>query len=210
MIEFYTWSTPNGQKVAIMLEETGLPYRLHPVNIEQEEQHRPDFLAIAPNNKIPAIVDTDTGLSLMESGAILLYLADKTGQLWPQSFPEKWRVVVWLMWQMGGVGPIFGQAHHFLKYNKGKAPYAEERFAAEVKRLYGVLDKQLAANEHVAGKDYSIADVAIWPWVSRYEWHIGELKDYPNVVRWYGQVAARPAVQRGYHVPIKQPDIPMP
>ena len=210
MIDLYTWSTPNGRKASIMLEEVGLPYTVHAVDIGKGDQFKPEFLKVSPNNRIPAIVDRDTGMSLFESGAILIYLADKTGKLLARSGEERWRAHEWLMWQMGGVGPIFGQAHHFLKYNKGKAPYAEERFAAEVKRLYGVLDRQLAANEHVAGKDYSIADVAIWPWVSRYEWHIGELKDYPNVVRWYRDVASRPAVQRGYHVPARQPDIPMP
>ena len=210
MIDLYTWSTPNGRKASIMLEEVGLPYTVHPIDIGKDEQFKPDFLKISPNNRIPAIVDRDNGMSLFESGAILIYLADKTGKLLARDGEARWRAIEWLMWQMGGVGPIFGQAHHFLKYNRGKAPYAEERFAAEVKRLYGVLDKQLAANEFVAGKDYSIADVAIWPWVSRYDWHIGELKDYPDVIRWYRAVAARPAVQRGYHVPVKQPEIPMP
>ena len=210
MIDLYTWTTPNGRKASIMLEEVGLPYTVHAIDIGKDEQFKPDFLKISPNNRIPAIVDRDNGMSLFESGAILIYLADKTGKLLARDGEARWRAIEWLMWQMGGVGPMFGQAHHFLKYNRGKAPYAEERYAAEVKRLYGVLDKQLAANEYVAGKDYSIADVAIWPWVSRYDWHIGELKDYPNVIRWYRTVAARPAVQRGYHVPVKQPDIPMP
>ena len=193
-----------------MLEEVGLPYTVHAIDIGKGDQFTPEFLKVSPNNRIPAIVDRDTGMSLFESGAILIYLADKTGRLLAKNGEARWRAHEWLMWQMGGMGPIFGQAHHFLKYNKGKAPYAEERFAAEVKRLYGVLDKQLAGHELVAGKYYSIADVAIWPWVSRYEWHIGELKDYPNVVRWYRAVAARPAVQRGYHIPAKQSDIPMP
>ncbi len=210
MIDLYTWTTPNGRKASIMLEEVGLPYTVHAIDIGKDEQFKPEFLKISPNNRIPAIVDRDNGMSLFESGAILIYLADKTGKLLARDGEARWRAIEWLMWQMGGVGPMFGQAHHFLKYNRGKAPYAEERYAAEVKRLYGVLDKQLAANEYVAGKDYSIADVAIWPWVSRYDWHIGELKDYPNVIRWYRTVAARPAVQRGYHVPVKQPDIPMP
>ncbi len=210
MIDLYTWTTPNGRKASIMLEEIGLPYTAHSIDIGKDEQFKPEFLKISPNNRIPAIVDRDNGLSLFESGAILIYLADKTGKLLARDGEARWRAIEWLMWQMGGVGPMFGQAHHFLKYNRGKAPYAEERYAAEVKRLYGVLDKQLAVHEYVAGKDYTIADVAIWPWVSRYDWHIGELKDYPNVIRWYRAVAARPAVQRGYHVPVKQPDIPMP
>ena len=210
MIDLYTWSTPNGRKASIMLEDVGLAYAVHPIDIGKDEQFKPEFLKISPNNRIPAIVDRDNGLSVFESGAILIYLADKTGELLARDGEARWRAMEWLMWQMGGVGPMFGQAHHFLKYNRGKAPYAEERYAAEVKRLYGVLDKQLGANAFVAGKDYSIADVAIWPWVSRYDWHIGNLKDYPNVVRWYRDVASRPAVQRGYHVPIKQADIPMP
>lgn len=210
MIDLYTWSTPNGRKASIMLEEVGLPYSVHPVDIGKDEQFKPEFLKISPNNRIPAIVDRDNGLSVFESGAILIYLADKTGKLLARDGEARWRAIEWLMWQMGGVGPMFGQAHHFLKYNRGKAPYAEDRYAAEVKRLYGVLDKQLGLNAYVAGNDYSIADVAVWPWVSRYDWHIGDLKDYPNVVRWYREVASRPAVQRGYDVPIKQPDVPMP
>jgi GST-like protein len=210
MIDLYTWSTPNGRKASIMLEEVGLPYTVHTVDIGKDEQFKPEFLRISPNNRIPAIVDRDNGMSLFESGAILIYLADKTGKLLARDGEARWRAIEWLMWQMGGVGPMFGQAHHFLKYNRGKAPYAEERYATEVKRLYGVMDRQLAAHAFIAGKDYTIADVALWPWVSRYDWHIGDLKDYPNVVRWYREVASRPAVQRGYHVPIKQPDIPMP
>jgi glutathione S-transferase len=146
MIELYTWSTPNGQKASIMLEEVGLPYRVHPIDIGKDHQFHPDFLAIAPNNKIPAIVDTDNGLHLMESGAILLYLADKTGMLWPQDFPTKWRVVEWLMWQMGGPGPFLGQVHHFVKFNPGKSTYAEERYTKEARRLWGVLDRRLGEN----------------------------------------------------------------
>jgi len=209
MIEFYTWSTPNGQKVAIMLEEVGLPYRVHPVNIEKGEQFHPDFLAIAPNNRIPAIIDSDNGLTLMESGAILLYLAEKTGRLWPQSFPEKWRVVEWLMWQMGGPGPFLGQVHHFVKFNPGKSTYAEERYTKEALRLWGVLDRRLADVAYVAG-DYSIADIAIWPWISRFQWQTVTFDHYPNVKRWYVAIAARPAVQRAWHVPPRQSGIPMP
>ena len=210
MIDLYTWSTPNGRKASIMLEEVGLPYTVHSVDIGKGDQFKPEFLRISPNNRIPAIVDRDNGMTLFESGAILIYLADKTGKLLAREGEARWRAIEWLMWQMGGVGPMFGQAHHFLKYNKGKAPYAEERYAAETKRLYGVLDKRLGETEYAAGKDYTIADVAIWPWVSRYEWHIGDITEFKNVVRWYRAVAARPAVQRGYHVPSKQPDIPMP
>ncbi len=140
MIDLYTWMTPNGQKISIMLEEVGLPYRVHPIDITKDHQFDPAFLKISPNNKIPAIVDNDNGLHLMESGAILLYLAEKTGQLWRQDFPTKWRVVEWLMWQMGGAGPFLGQTHHFVKFNPGKSSYAEERYAKEAKRLWGVLE----------------------------------------------------------------------
>ena len=209
MIDFYTWSTPNGRKVSIMLEELDLEYKTHSVNIGEGEQHEPDFLKIAPNNKIPAIVDHDTGMHLMESGAILMYLAEKTGQFWPQDFENKWRVVEWLMWQMGGPGPMMGQVHHFVKFNPGKSDYAEERFLSEAKRLYGVLDRRLGEVDYVAG-DYSIADMALWPWISRFEWQTIDMNEFPNVVRWYKAIAERPAVQRGYHIPVEQPGIPMP
>ncbi|MGI8724978.1 MAG: glutathione S-transferase N-terminal domain-containing protein [Methyloceanibacter sp.] len=199
MIEFYTWMTPNGQKVAIMLEEVALAYRVHPIDITKDEQFDPAFLKVAPNNKIPAIVDTDTGLHLMESGAILLYLAEKTGMLWPQEFPAKWRVVEWLMWQMGGAGPMFGQVHHFVKFHPGKSAYAEERYTREARRLWGVLERRLGDTEYVAG-EYSVADIAIWPWISRYRWQSVDLDEYPNVKRWYLAIAARLAVQRGYDV----------
>jgi GST-like protein len=209
MIDLYTWSTPNGRKVSIMLEEIGLPYEVHPIDIGKREQFAPDFLKISPNNRIPAIVDRDTGMSLFESGAILMYLADKTGKLMPRQGEPYWRTIEWLMWQMGGVGPMFGQVHHFVRYNKGKAPYAEERYLEEARRLYRVLDGRLGAVEYLAGP-YSIADIATWPWVSRFEWQTIDLKDYPNVLRWYRAIAARPAVQKGYHVPNPQPAIPMP
>jgi GST-like protein len=192
-----------------MLEEVGLPYRVHPIDIGKGYQFRPDFLAISPNNKIPAIVDTDNGLRLMESGAILLYLAEKTGMLWPQAFPTKWRVVEWLMWQMGGPGPFLGQVHHFVKFNPGKSAYAEERYTKEAKRLWSVLDRRLAEHEYVAD-NYSIADIAIWPWISRFEWQTVTFGDYPNVKRWYVAIATRPAVQRGWHVPPRDRGIPMP
>jgi GST-like protein len=208
MIDLYTWTTPNGRKVSILLEELGLPYTAHAIDINKDEQFAPDFLKISPNNKIPAIVDRENGLSLMESGAILIYLADKTGQLLPREGEPRYRVLEWLMWQMGGVGPMLGQAHHFLRFNKGKAPYAEERFAKETHRLYGVLDRRLAEREFVADA-YSIADIAIWPWVSRFEWQTVDLKEYPNVKRWYETIARRPAVQRGYDVPKPTGDIPM-
>jgi GST-like protein len=208
MIDLYTWSTPNGQKVSIMLEEVGLSYRVHPIDIFKAEQFEPEFLAVSPNAKIPAIVDTENGLRLMESGAILLYLAEKTGQLWPQDFPTKWRVVEWLMWQMGGPGPFLGQVHHFVKFNPGTSTYAEERYTAEAKRLWGVLDRRLSEVEYVAG-DYSIADIATWPWISRFEWQNVTFADYPNVLRWYLSIAARPAVRRGWNVPEVR-HVPMP
>lgn len=209
MIDLYTWSTPNGRKVSIMLEEVGLPYAAHPVNIGQKEQFEPEFLKISPNNKIPAIVDRDNDMALFESGAILMYLAQKTGMLWPQDGEAHWRTIEWLMWQMGGVGPMLGQVHHFVRFNKGKAPYAEERYTNEAQRLYGVLDRRLADVEFLAG-EYSIADIATWPWISRFEWQQIDLHRFPNVLRWYRAIAERPAVQKGYHVPVPQPSVPMP
>jgi GST-like protein len=209
MIELYTWSTPNGLKVSIMLEEVGLPYRVHPIDLGKDEQFQASFLKISPNNKIPAIVDSDNGLHLMESGAILLYLAEKTGQLWPQEFPAKWRVVEWLMWQMGGPGPFLGQVHHFLKFNPGKAPYAEERYTKEARRLWRVLDRRLSEAAYVAG-EYSIADIAIWPWIARFGWQPVDFADHPNVKRWYLAIAARPAVGRGYDVLKQGRAIPLP
>ena len=169
MIDLYTWTTPNGRKASIALEEMGLPYETHAVDISKDEQFKPEFLKISPNNRIPAIVDRDNGFSLMELGAILMYLAEKSGKLLPTDKLKRYRVIEWLMWQMGGPGPMLGQVHHFVKYNKGKAPYAEERYLKEAQRLYGVLDRRLADHEFVAD-DYSIADIAIWPWISRYEW----------------------------------------
>jgi GST-like protein len=209
VIDLYTWTTPNGRKANIMLEEIGLPYTVHAIDISKDEQFAPEFLKISPNNRIPAIVDRDTGMSLMESGAILIYLADKTGKLLPKSGMERYKVIEWLMWQMGGPGPMLGQVHHFVKYNPGKAPYAEERYLKEAARLYKVLNTQLGLHEYVAG-EYSIADIAIWPWISRFEWQTINLNDYPNVKRWYLEIAKRPAVQRGYKVPKDMGPIPMP
>jgi len=209
VIDLYTWTTPNGRKASIMLEEVGLPYTPHAVDISKDEQFKPEFLKISPNNRIPAIVDRDNGYHLMESGAILIYLADKTGKLLPKDADKRYRVIEWLMWQMGGPGPMLGQVHHFVKYNKGKAPYAEERYLKEAHRLYGVLDRRLAGREFVA-EEYSIADIAIWPWISRFEWQTIEMGQYANVKRWYLDIAKRPAVQRGYDVPKKVGDIPLP
>jgi GSH-dependent disulfide-bond oxidoreductase len=209
MIDLYTWSTPNGRKVSIMLEECGLEYAAHTIDIGKGEQFKPEFLKISPNNRIPAIVDRENGRSLFESGAILMYLAEKTGKFWAQDADTRWRTIEWLMWQMGGIGPMLGQVHHFVKYNAGKAPYAEERYLKEAHRLYGVLDRQLGEGPYIVGA-YSIADMAIWPWISRFEWQTIDLNAYPNVKRWYMAIAARPAVKRGYDVPIKQAGIPMP
>ena len=207
MIDLYTWTTPNGRKVSILLEELGIDYNVHSINIGKDEQHSPDFLKISPNNKIPAIVDHDTGVSLMESGAIMVYLAEKHGRFLPEGQAARAEVMQWLMWQMGGFGPMAGQAHHFLHFNPGKAAYAEDRFGAEVKRLYSVLDKQLEGRVHICG-EYSIADMACWPWVSRYEWQQIDLADYPNVRAWYQRLRARKAVQKGYHVPKVMGEIP--
>ena len=194
MIDLYTWSTPNGRKVSIMLEEVGLPYTVHAVDISKDEQFKPEFLKISPNNRIPAIVDRDNDLPLFESGAILMYLAEKTGQLMPKNERARWHTVQWLMWQMGGIGPMLGQIHHFLRAAKGKAPYADERYVKEGKRLYGVLDRQLQRSEYLAGA-YSIADIATWPWISRFEWQTIDMNEFPNVLRWYKAIAARPAVE---------------
>lgn len=209
MIELYTWSTPNGRKVSILLEELGWPYTVHAIDITKNEQFAPDFLAISPNNKIPAIVDDENGQTLMESGAILLYLAERAERFLPTHPSARLRCLEWLMWQMGGFGPMLGQAHHFVHFNPDKSAYAKERYAAEAQRLYGVLDGQLAGHEYVAGAEYSIADIAIWPWVARFEWQAVDLNAFPNVLRWYRAIAARPAVIRGYGVPAALP-IPMP
>jgi GST-like protein len=209
MIDLYTWTTPNGRKVSIALEELGLPYKAHPIDIGKDEQFAPDFLKISPNNRIPAIIDRDNNMSLFESGAILIYLGDKTGRLLPRDGEARYRVIEWLMWQMGGIGPMIGQAHHFLRQNPGKAPYAEERYHKEALRLYGVLDRRLEGRNYIAG-DYSIADIATWPWISRFEWHKVDLNQFPNVKRWYVSIAKRPAVQKGYQVPKDTGPVPMP
>lgn len=207
MIDLYTWTTPNGRKVSILLEELGVDYAVHPINIGQDEQKAPAFLKISPNNKIPAIVDHDTGVALMESGAIMWYLAEKHGKFLPKGMKERAEVMQWLMWQMGGLGPMAGQLHHFGHFNPGKAPYAQERFTTEVARLYSVLNTQLEQGDYICS-DYSIADMACWPWVSRYEWQGVDLAQYPAVRSWYKRLLARDAVQKGYHVPKIMGDIP--
>jgi len=212
MIDLYTWTTPNGRKVSILLEELGIPYTVHPIDISKDAQFAPDFLKIAPNNRIPAIVDQETGQTLMETGAIMLYLADKHKRFQCEG-AEYWRMVEWLMWQMGGLGPMLGQVHHFVKYNKGKSEYSETRYSKEAHRLYGVLDRRLEGRDFIADEgrgDYTIADMACWPWVSRFEWQEVDLNDYSNVRDWYVRLAERPAVQKGYSVPNFTTDVPMP
>ena len=208
MIDLYTWTTPNGRKVSILLEELSVPYRVLSIDIGKDDQFAPEFLKISPNNKIPAIVDHDTGLSLMESGAILLYLAQKHGRFLAEG-DAYWRMMEWLMWQMAGFGPMLGQAHHFLKFNKGVSDYAEARFGKEAQRLYSVLNTQLDGRDFITG-EYTIADMAIFPWAARFEWQEIDLNDFPNVRDWYLRMADRPAVQKGYQVPKFVTDIPMP
>lgn len=204
MIELYTHATPNGYKISIMLEEVGLPYNVHKIDISKGEQFTPEFIAINPNSKIPAIVDSDTDMTIFESGAILIYLAEKVDKLIPSKQKKRFEVLEWLMLQMSGVGPITGQLAHFLIYAPEKVPYAIERYKKEVLRLLGVLDKQLASREFICG-DYSIADIATFPWIKVYEFggaaHGLTLDDYPNVSRWSDMLQQREAVQRGMTVP---------
>jgi GST-like protein len=210
VIDLYTWTTPNGRKISIMLEELGLPYNAIAVDINKGEQFTPEFLKISPNNKIPAIVDHDTGVAMMESGAILLYLAEKTGRLMPPTGPAKWTVVQWLIMQMGSVGPMLGQTHHFHHFHKGKSDYAERRYLDETARIYAVLDRRLGEAAYLGGDDYTIADIATWPWIARYEWQGIDWQKYPNLRRWYGAIAVRPAVRRGFDVPRATSPIPQP
>ncbi len=204
MIDLYTWSTPNGRKVSIMLEECGLPYRVHRIDIGKGDQFAPDYVAINPNSKIPAIVDPDgpdgKPIRMMESGAILIYLSAKTGAFLPLGVRGRYEALEWLMFQMGGVGPMFGQAHHFMRAKKDEIPYGSERYGREAKRLYGVMDRRLAATPFLAA-EYSIADIATYPWVARYEWHRVDLAAFPHVKRWFDTISARPAVARGMAVP---------
>ncbi|QAX83741.1 thiol:disulfide oxidoreductase [Pseudomonas sp. DTU12.3] len=203
MIDLYYWTTPNGHKISLFLEEAGLPFNLHPINISQGEQFQPHFLKIAPNNRIPAIVDhqpADGGepLSLFESGAILLYLAEKTGQFLPKDLRGRQTALQWLFWQMGGLGPMAGQNHHFSQFAPEKIPYAIKRYIDETARLYGVLNKQLADNEFVAGSEYSIADMAIYPWIVSHKWQSQNLEDFPHVQRWFNHIKDRPATVKAY------------
>ena len=207
MIDLYTWATPNGRKVSILLEELGVDYTVFPVNIGAGEQHKPAFLEISSNNKIPAIVDHENGMRLMESGAILIYLSDKYKQFFANDVLERSRITEWVMWQMGGLGPMLGQVHHFTHFNPGKSTYAEERFQAEAARLYQVLDSRLSGRKFICDS-YSIADIACWPWVSRYERQQIDLRNFPNVRGWYQRILEREAVQRGYHIPANMGPIP--
>jgi GST-like protein len=204
MIDVYSWPTPNGHKVHIMLEECGLPYQAHPINIGQGDQFKPEFLAISPNNKIPAIVDPDgpdgAPISVFESGAILVYLADKTGRLMPTEPRARYATLQWLMFQMGGVGPMLGQAHHFRLYAPEKIAYGIDRYTNEAKRLYGVMDKQVSRHAYMAGDDYTIADIAIFPWLRSAENQGVDWADYPALKAWFDRIAERPAVQRGVAV----------
>lgn len=204
MIDVHSWPTPNGHKVHIMLEECGLPYAVHAVDIGAGAQFAPEFLAISPNNKIPAIVDPDgpdgEPIALFESGAILIYLAGKTGRFLPRSVRGRYEALQWLMFQVGGVGPMFGQCHHFRQFAPEKVPYAIDRYTAEAKRLYGVMDRRLATNDYIAGKEYTIADISIWPWVRSWEKQGVDLAAFPNVRAWFEALGNRPAVQRGIQV----------
>ena len=210
MIDLYTWTTPNGRKVSILLEELGVPYEVHSIALSKDAQFSKEFSKISPNNKIPAIVDRETGVEMMETGAIMLYLSNKYGKFQCEG-AEYWQMVEWLMWQMAGFGPMLGQVHHFVKYNKGKSEYSEKRYYNEAKRLYNVLEKQLEGRDFIAGKgvgSYSIADMSCWPWVSRFEWQEIDLNTYPNIKDWYTRISNRPAVQKGYSIPKFVTEIP--
>jgi len=209
MIELYTWATPNGRKVSIVLEELGLAYEVFPINLVEGEQRSADFTAISPNQKIPAIVDQETGITLMESGAILMYLAQKAGKLLPTDSKKYWDTIQWLMWQKSSFGPMLGLALHYLKFNPGKSAYSEERYRRETHRLYGVLDIQLSSRDFIIGDEYTVADIATWPWVARHEFQTVDLNDYPGVMAWYLKIAERPAVRAGWAIPMHD-EVPMP
>jgi GSH-dependent disulfide-bond oxidoreductase len=205
MIQLYTWGTPNGKKVSIMLEEVELPYEVHPIDLAKGDQLKPEYLAINPNNKIPAIIDTEgpggKPFKLFESGAILMYLAEKTGKFLPQEMAKRYEVIQWLMFQMGGVGPMFGQANYFYRLEE-KVPFAIERYYKEAIRLYNVLEQALAQKDYLAG-EYSIADIATYPWVGRHDGHNVKLEEFPNVKRWFDAISQRSAVKRGMEIPKK-------
>ena len=205
MIDLYSWKTSNGRKLGIMLEELGIPYKAHPIDIGAGDQFTPEFTQLNPNQKIPAMVDSDgpggKPITLFESGAMLIYLAEKTGRFLPQDPHKRYETIQWLMFQMGGIGPIFGQVHHFKRAAKEQVPYALERYGTECRRLYGVLDGRLADHPYLAAVEYTIADIATYPWVLRHPWQEVELGDFPNVKRWFDEISARPAVQTGIEIP---------
>jgi len=205
MIDLYSWKTSNGRKLGIMLEELGIPYKAHPIDIGAGDQFTPEFTKLNPNQKIPAMVDSDgpggKPITLFESGAMLIYLAEKTGRFLPQDPRKRYETIQWLMFQMGGIGPIFGQVHHFKRAAKEQVPYALERYGTECRRLYGVLDGRLADHPYLAADEYTIADIATYPWVLRHPWQEVELGDFPNVKRWFDEISARPAVQTGIEIP---------
>jgi GST-like protein len=209
MIDLYTWPTPNGHKTHIMLEECGLAYTVHPIDIGAGDQFDPDFLKISPNNKMPAMVDQDgpggKPISIFESGAILIYLAEKTGRFLPRDPHGRYATLQWLMFQMGSIGPMLGQAHHFLRYAPEQIEYAMNRYRNEANRLYGVLDRRLKESPYLAGEEYTIADIAVWPWTRTPDRQGVEREDYPDFVRWHEEIAERPAVQRGVQVLADQP-----
>ena len=210
MIDLYTWSTPNGRKVSILLEELGVEYTIYPIDIGKGGQFSAEFQKVSIDHKIPVIYDHENQRFIRESGAILLYLSNKFGQF-TGTADYHWDVMQWLMWQMSAVGPIFGQAHHFLYYNPGRSTYSEERFKNEVKKIYGILDNRLKDLEYISGPgkgEYSIADIALWPWISRFQRHGIDLNDYPRVYRWYKEIYQRPAVQKGYQIPHFETEIP--
>jgi GST-like protein len=204
-IELYTWKTSNGKKATIMLEECGLPYNLHPIDISTDIQFSEDFIKVNPNSKIPAMIDPDgpdgKPYTLIESGAMLMYLAEKTGKFMPQDMAKRYEVIQWVMFQMGGIGPIFGQVHHFKRAAKEKVPYAINRYYKECRRLYGVLDGRLEGRAYLANEEISIADFCTLPWVFRHDWQEVDLADFPNVQRWYDTLMARPALTRGMNLP---------
>ncbi len=201
MIDLYTWPTPNGRKISILLEELELEYNVIPINITKNQQYTEEFLKISPNNKIPAIFDHENNISLMESGAIMLYLAEKYKKFIPDTNLERNKCIEWLNFQTGSLGPMLGQAHHFLKFNRGKSEYAEKRYHDEAERLYKVTDLQLKKNKYLAGDEYSIADIATWPWIARFEWHEVDIKKYEHVTNWYTNISSREAVKKGYDLP---------
>ena len=210
MIDLYSWFTPNGRKVSIMLEETGLEYQVHPIAINKGEQNDPEFLKIGPNNKIPVIVDQSNGLSIMESAAILQYLGKKSNKFMPTEGDDYWKMQEWLMFQMASVGPMMGQVHTFVHYQGGENIEASERYVNETKRIYGVMNKQLSEREYFLDWGYSIVDIAIFPWVGRFDWQTVNLNEYENVKRWYLKIKDRPAVIKGWNIPKNDQPMPMP